>query len=209
MQRAMNLQQMVKWLLIAVLFLPIAAEGQQIKSGIIAGFNATQVRGDGIAGFHNIGLHTGVMADIPFKDRWFFTLELLYSQKGSALLPDRKVPGSATYTLNLDYADIPILFNYRDKKEAAFGLGVSIGRLVNFSEYLNGVEQVWSETPYKDMDFNALANMRIYLLKRLLLNVRYGRSITNISLVGQQKFNIVATMQLVWYLQPDDSKSID
>jgi len=57
--------------------------GQRIKGALIAGMNVSQVDGDEIYGFKKVGLNAGASATLPIG-KWFtFTIETLYSQKGS------------------------------------------------------------------------------------------------------------------------------
>src|SRR5574344_2176752 len=71
--------------LISVLFLINSAYSQRFIGSIIAGGNFTQVDGDMVYGYHKAGLNAGasVMLPLDAKFRWFATVELLYTQKGS------------------------------------------------------------------------------------------------------------------------------
>lgn len=90
---------------------------------VIAGFNMTQVDGDRMAGYYNFGFNGGVGAFAKIGKRFSISMELLYNMKGAkSQLNYAKI--NARY-ITLDYADIPVMFNFHDKQIAIFGAGFS------------------------------------------------------------------------------------
>lgn len=188
-------------LLILILFLINSSYSQRFIGSVIAGMNLSQVDGDEIYGFHKAGFTGGasVMLPLDAKFRWFATVELLYTQKGSyrsahranALLSDTNyleflnedfsVPfnDKIKYKLNLDYVEVPIVFHYEDFRTGwALGAGVAWGRLVYAKEIENGwttTTNVRSKT-YSTNDWSVLADLKIKIWKGLKLNVRYQYS---------------------------------
>jgi hypothetical protein len=56
---------------------------QRIKGAVIAGMNLSQVDGDEVYGYNKVGLNAGASAILPVG-KWFsFSIETVYSQKGS------------------------------------------------------------------------------------------------------------------------------
>jgi len=153
------------------------AQAQNIKAGIIGGANFTQVDGDDIGGFHKIGANIGVMGIVPLTEKVSFSLEILFAQKGSSTLPDKRNPG-ASYKMNVDYAEVPILFNYTDKKRMIFNAGISIGTLVRYKEIINGLENEFLEPPVNKRDYNLVLSATYLAWPKIGLNLGFQHSIT-------------------------------
>ncbi len=85
-----------------------------IRGGVIFGINASQIDGDDYAGYHKVGLNLGFYGSIPVSKVFFFSTEILYSQKGSKSPTYEGLP--LEYQINLQYAEIPVLFHFQDKK---------------------------------------------------------------------------------------------
>ncbi len=197
--------------LLLLLFMLIGLSGstQNIKAGLIFGFNATQVDGDGVAGYHKLGWNFGTTAFIPLEERFSISIELLYAQKGSRSVVDRYNPGNY-YLLRLSYADVPILFNFHDKGKVIFGGGISIGTLVGFKEEIDGVENVFEDTPYFTRDYNIIANGTFLATQRFGVNIRFAYSIVPIgtgvpypgggSTPPNSQFSNIVTFRLIYFL---------
>jgi len=174
---------MKRLILTGVLLLPMLVHSQYIKTGVILGVNASQVDGDGIAGFKRLGLNTGLYARIPLAKHFSASIELLYSQKGSRQFPDSKNPGKRSYKLALDYAEIPLLIEYQDLDKISAGLGFSVGQLVRFKETRQEFEISYSpEPPVKKRDYNIVFTASYLLAPHWDINLRYAFSLANISL---------------------------
>lgn len=179
-------------LLIITGFLLLATgriQAQQIQAAIIAGGNLSQVDGDEIFGFNKIGLNTGLGAVVPFGKHFQFSIETLFSQKGSYQGPqyeDTDSLGNVTtgeYKANLDYLEVPVMVLYNDKDVITGGLGLSYSRLVRVREYEHG-QRVETTTlndgPYNRNDFSFLADIRFRVYKMFKLNLRYTYSLMKI-----------------------------
>ena len=77
------------------------------------GFNAAQLDGDYAAGYHKVGLNTGIRSTIDLSGRWELQTEILFSQRGARTTEnDALVLRSCT----LNYLEVPVLLNIRDWK---------------------------------------------------------------------------------------------
>lgn len=112
---------------------------QTFKAGLIGGVNLSQLHGDGLAGFNQIGLNVGGRIAVQTSDRWLWNIDILFSQKGSNKSADD--PNSFFDSYRLNYAEVPIMISFLDwAVEKDNGLfyklhftgGVAIGRLVDF-----------------------------------------------------------------------------
>ena len=111
-------------LLLALLVLaPTLLHAQIIKGEVFVGGNVSQVDGDECYGFRKFGVHAGVGALVPIATfssvSLDFGLEALFSQRG-AYKRDANNPHlglySGKYKLNLNYAEIPVMFYVTDKE---------------------------------------------------------------------------------------------
>lgn len=175
-------------ILILFLFMSVFASicnplnAQKIRGGIALGMNVSQVDGDEIYGFRKYGFHGGAVGTIPLKGNFLLTLETLYSQKG-AYQPVRTLY-YRQYRLELDYVEIPVLFQYNDKDRITVGAGFAYGRLINVKEWESGVRTettLFGENSHYDRaDYLALIDVKFRIIHRLSMNVRYQYSINKI-----------------------------
>lgn len=115
--------------LLLLLLCPLFTFAQTFKAGIAGGVNFTQIDGDNIGGYNKFGANVGFLSEIPFSDRWAVGLELLYTQKGSRAVVTAN--NLRNFKINMDYAEIPVLVKFHDKKGGFnFGGGFALGRLV-------------------------------------------------------------------------------
>ena len=187
-------------------------KAQRILGALSVGMNLTQVDGDEYFGYHKIGLNVGPMVIVPFGKRknWSVSMELLYTQKGS------KHNGSTdttTYKLVQDYAEIPVLVHFTDKKTISGGVGFSYGQLINYKETKNSFyDSIYHyQTGLSNYDISVIADLQIRLWSKLWANLRYQYSmvsnrtavITDPSTyprtsVTRYQYNNVITVRLTW-----------
>jgi hypothetical protein len=88
----------------------------RIRGGIILGMNASQIDGDDYAGFHKVGFNAGFYGQLPVSKRFFISTEILYSQEGANNPVNPSTPVQDYFKWNLQYAQIPVLIHFQDKK---------------------------------------------------------------------------------------------
>lgn len=122
-------------------FLPSYA--QIIKGEAFAGMSVSQVDGDECYGYKRFKGQVGVGALVPITDWMDLGLEIMYNPKG-ALRNDTLDQDSGhfngLYDLKLNYAEVPLMIYLTDKQRYTIGIGAAYGRLVGFSEKINGLE---------------------------------------------------------------------
>jgi hypothetical protein len=185
---------------IVILVLVLISEsgfGQRIRGALIAGMNLSQVDGDYAYGFNKVGWNTGAAAIVPFGKNFSFTLETLFSQKGSfqskqyeQAITDSLGNVTATltgqYKLKLDYVEVPFLIHYTDKDIISAGVGFSYGRLVNVKEYEHdtlNTSTTLNTGPYDRNDYSVLVDLKFRIHKkipRFKFNIRYSYSMRKI-----------------------------
>lgn len=128
-------------LLLFLAFLPLHA--QIIKGEAFAGMSLSQVDGDECYGYERFKGQVGVGALVPVTDWMDIGIEIMYNPKG-ALRNDTLDQDSGhfdgLYDLRLNYAEVPLMIYLTDKQRYTIGIGASYGRLVGFSEKINGKE---------------------------------------------------------------------
>ncbi len=129
----------MKKYLVPILFLCFltASYAQEIKVDAIAGFNASQLDGDRMAGFNKLGLLLGGSTGLNLKENFQVEFRILYSQKGSRFTD--KDPIDLNYRLN--YLDFPLVFQYRlDKKLFELAENIELEAGLQFSYLLAAKE---------------------------------------------------------------------
>lgn len=154
--------------------------------GLIAGANFTQVDGDYIAGYDRVGLNVGGIVYVQFKTHLAASMEILYSQKGSRSTAPVQLPSGITlvkYGMKLNYAEVPVMLNYFDKRKTNFGAGFSFSELATSSEYITTSPAQnfdLDKYPYKKTDINFITGCNLHVWKGFFLNVRFQYSLFSI-----------------------------
>ena len=151
--------------------------------GIALGINASQIDGDYFSGFHKAGLNAGFLTYVKLKKNMLASIELLYSQKGARNVTVQDLPATGstpiTYYAKLNYAEVPLMFNYVINDRFVAGAGVSYSRLFSDKEYLDyQINDV--ENTFVKQDLNYLFSLAYQLSGNLFARARYQYSIVTI-----------------------------
>ncbi len=139
----------MKWQIIFlhIVLIPCIGYSQtpsSFRGGVHIGFTSSQIHGDGFSGFNKAGIIAGFLLEKKIHEKWLIQSELNYVMKGS-FDPPNHIIGKNTYTkINLQYVEIPILFNYL-YKNWRLGFGVSAGVLTknHLDEFpISSIEQI-------------------------------------------------------------------
>ncbi len=197
---------------------------QRILGAVSVGMNLTQVDGDDFFGFNKIGLNVGPMVILPFgkNKNWSVSMELLYSQKGSYHKGSSDSIISYTYKLVQDYAEIPVLVHFTDKKLISGGVGFCYGQLINYKETHNSFYDTLYQyqTGLANNEISVIADLQIRLWSKLWANLRYQYSMRSNRTVivdnpynyprqpeTRYQYNNVITVRLTWvFNQPKIEK---
>jgi len=173
----------ISLLFIAGISFPGQIRAQRILGALSVGANLTQVDGDDFYGFHKVGLNVGPMIIVPFgkNKNWSVSMELLYSQKGSYHKGGQDSLYSYTFRLEQDYAEVPLLIHYTDKKLISGGVGFSYGRLVNYKETRNKFYDTLYQyqNDLSKQEFSVIADMQIRIWSKLWVDLRYQYSMVS------------------------------
>jgi hypothetical protein len=200
------------FLLIFTVSFSSPVKAQRFLGAVSLGMNLTQVDGDEFFGFNKVGLNVGPMVAVPFgkKNNWSVSMELLYSQKGSY---HGGATDSTRFRLNLDYAEVPVLIHFTDKKLISGGVGFSYGQLVNYKETKNNFyDSIFIyQTSLSNNEIAVIADLQIRLWSKLWANLRYQYSMRSNRTVlvkdpgtyprieyTRYQYNNVITVRLTW-----------
>jgi hypothetical protein len=149
---------------------------------IRAGLNVAQVFGAGSQAFNHFGFSGGAKFGYRFANKWSFNPEVIYNMKGAAKYPNVEKGDYYSFSIDLDYVEIPILFNYHFGKKHKFSLefGPAIGVLVRQKAYENGSAINSTTTGFNLYDISIVAGLNYYLPKGFGLNFRYMNSVAPI-----------------------------
>ncbi len=154
--------------------------------GLIAGGNFTQVDGDNFAGYHKTGFNLGGIVYTKLDEHVAASMEVLYVQKGARSKGFYTVnPGMyiTDYGITLNYAEVPIMLNYFDKRKSHFGSGFSYARLGTSKEHITTVPTNTvnlNDYPFKKNDYNFVLSGNLHCWKGLFLNMRFQYSLVSI-----------------------------
>lgn len=163
-----------------LLIIPVKA---QFSFGIKAGFNQ-----NGVYTRHKtdydyyqsiLGFHVGLYSQFPLTNKWSLNPELQYIKKG---------PENFQY-FNLNYLEIPILFNYTVWKSLSIEAGPTIGAPV-FGRQHNHNTRSWIDMDISESSLDAgfVAGFKYQLAKKVSLVARYNQSVLPFDYYGYANF---------------------
>jgi len=112
---------------LAVTLLSGAATAQHLNFGIKGGMNLYNIRNDNNSTFDNsVGYHLGLLAHIHLAKQFAMQPEVVFSTQGA-----NYSVGSTDNELNLDYVNLPLMFQYMFDNGFRFQAGPQVGILIN------------------------------------------------------------------------------
>jgi hypothetical protein len=161
------------------LFISDVIMAQKFGGGITLGFNASQIDGDDMAGYHKIGWNSGLNTSYNLNDPWQINVDFLFSQRGSQsqLIPDDT---ESLRKITLNYVELPVYIAYQDWKieddfyKVQGFAGLSAGRLFSVKNAL-GDDDINGDNFLKN-DFSYILGAKFMFSKHLGMTGRYTRS---------------------------------
>jgi hypothetical protein len=165
---------MKKVFLLTALLYNLSLFAQKFEAGFVGGFSASQISGDGLAGFDKGGARLGAYISYPLQNKRInFEVGMQYLQKGSKEPSGER--GISNYNMNLHYVEVPFTVNYSLKNGLLLETGIGAGILVNYTEE-NANGTLLGESP-NTLALDFLCGIQYQLFEQLKINVRYGNSI--------------------------------
>ena len=182
-------------------------DDHKFYGGLVLGTNLSQVDGDDYRGYDKAGLNAGAIVFSKIDDQLAWSMEILYSQKGSksngvqALEPGIYIQ---KYGVNLNYAEVPVMINYFIKGKSNFGGGLSYSRLASSSENLTEIGAATpnlNNYPFKKNDLNLILGGNVHLWQGLYFNLRFQYSMVSIRDKIPQNYVNAAQYNNMWVLR--------
>lgn len=198
----MNTASKVKSLIIilvasAAFFFPRDLCGQTFRGALVGGFNLSQLDGDKLGGYNQIGFNAGARVSTQFSERWGWSLQLLFSQEGSSRTRDDD-PSSIYDKIRLNFVQVPVLFHFRDWKFEV-DAGLVYGRLVNYKVIdFTGVD-ISDNQDYRPNSFSVLAGLTFWSSEKIGWNFRWLRALNDLQVDGGDNQLIGRTISLRMY----------
>ncbi len=171
---------------IFLLTLMLATSGllsaQTFRASLIAGGNFSQIDGDDLFGFHQLGANAGVRVVALLGDRWRVGPEILFSQQGA-----RRNQNSLNISLfdqiDLTMLEVPLMVYYKDWRLTA-EMGFSYQRLFDYTVISSGGEDITLATPLNENLVAFKAGVTFFVTPRFGLNMRWSKHVNNIDIVN-------------------------
>jgi opacity protein-like surface antigen len=153
---------------------------ESFNAGMLAGINASQVRGDNYSGFDKAGLLVGLFSNIDVSQNINLQFELNYSQKGSRRNPKTDEGDTDFFLMRMHYIEIPVMAR-TDYKRFKFEAGAYYSQLIDYYlEDENGPFDIDPElNQFNNNDIGLLAGVYFQFTDNLVMNWRYSNSIVD------------------------------
>jgi hypothetical protein len=166
-------------LLILLLLLGLSAlRAQTFRASLIAGGNFSQIDGDDLFGFHQLGVNAGVRVVALLGDRWRVGPEILFSQQG-ARRKNNSFEISAFDRFDLSTLEVPLMVYFKDWRLTAEA-GFSYQRLFNYTVISSGGEDITAATPLNENLMAFKAGVTFFVTPRFGMNMRWSKHLTDI-----------------------------
>lgn len=164
---------------VAVMALGYAAQAQSedMKFGVKAGLNISNLGGDMETDGSRTGLHIGGVAEFKISETFSVQPEILYSMMGAKVKEaDFESLDVVEYDINLDYLSIPIMAKYY----VAEGFSVEAGPYVSF---LMSAKEDGNDAKdyYKGVDFGLGGGVAYDLPMGVFFQIRYSAGLSDIN----------------------------
>jgi len=159
------------------------------KIGLIGGATGSQVHGDGLSGYHKLGLHIGAWVEHQLDEKWSIGFELSYAQKGSKKNPSPDNGDYTSYKMHLEYVEVPIIAKYYlNKFFFEGGLGFNF---LTKAEESNEIGLLPTYPPFKKFELAFIGGLGYTISDKLKISLRTSNSIIPIKLSfpGQKLFS--------------------
>lgn len=171
------------FLIFFILFLTFSAiaqpstEGRRFIAGIVAGVNMSQIDGDELVGYDQLGFNGGARVATILSSRWQLSLELLFSQQGSRKTRNDP-PSAALQSIRLNFVEVPLQINFQEWRFHV-SAGISYARLINAKVIDILGEDVTDTQSYQDNNLFVVLGATYFFSDRIGLNIGWSKAITN------------------------------
>jgi hypothetical protein len=163
--------------LLSVLLLSGAATAQHVNFGIKGGLNIYTIKNDNNVSFDNsLGFHVGLIAHIHLANKFALQPELVFSTQGATY-----TEGSTDGELNLDYVNVPLLFQYMFDNGFRLQAGPQVGFLVKAKSKIGSLTSDVKDD-FNNLDLGITAGMSyVHPPTGFGFDARYNAGLNNIN----------------------------
>lgn len=169
---------MRKNLFLLLIFCSVGLSGQTFQASLLAGGNFSQIDGDDLFGYHQLGANAGIRVVAILNDRWRVGPEILFSQQG-ARRNQNSTNVSVFDRIDLNTLEVPLMVYYKDWRLTAEA-GLSYQNLFSYTVVSSGGEDKTATTPLNSDLVAIKAGVTFFLTERLGLNLRFSKHLTDI-----------------------------
>ena len=182
--------------LVAVAFLCGSATAQHVNFGIKGGLNLYNIRNDNNVSYDNaVGFHLGFLAHIHLANKFALQPEVVFSTQGATYSI-----GSTDCELNMNYVNVPFLFQYMFDNGFRLQAGPQVGILVNAKSKFGTLNSEVRDN-YGNTDIGVAVGMSyVHPPSGFGFDARYNAGLSNINEGGSVNSNNRGLQLGVFYL---------
>ncbi|MEO5569804.1 MAG: outer membrane beta-barrel protein [Bacteroidia bacterium] len=158
------------------LLLSDIAFAQKFRAGLITGFTTSQVSGDQLGGFDKSGFEFGGLVAIPVSQKFDFSFQIVFIQKGSKKPFNAEQGDYSYYLLRLNYIEVPFLLQYNFSKNIQFEAGPTFGKLISSKEE-DEHGQIPAPKEFRSFDLGAMFGMNYMLFTNFYICLEGSNSL--------------------------------
>lgn len=155
---------------IALLALPALQAQEYFRMGAKGGVNFANIVGDDAEGDMRTSFHLGLVAELPFADKFFFGPEVLYSSQGTKDGDDE---------LKLDYVQVPLMVRYYVTEGFNVEAGPQLGFLTKAEGNIEG-EDGDVKDYFKDFEYGLNFGLGYKLFNGIFFQGRYNLGLAKV-----------------------------
>lgn len=172
----LNKKNMKKIVLTAVAVFAFGfANAQEVKFGVKAGLNLSNLTGDATGTSIKAGFQVGGLVEIKTSEKFSIQPEIVYSMQGA------KVDGGK---LEISYLNVPVMAKYFVAKGFSLEVGPQIGFLVSAKAKADGGVSEDFKDSLKSTDFSLNLGAGYDVTENINLGLRYGFGLSNMSKIS-------------------------
>jgi len=153
------------------------APAGHVNIGIKGGANLYNIHNDDNTKYDpRVGYHFGILGHIHFNSHFAFQPEITYSAQGA-----KQTVGNETAKLNLDYINVPVLFQYMFDNGFRLQAGPQVGFLIG-AKTKTGNNTIDVKNDLNSIDFSVSIGMSyVFPPTGFGIDARYNHGLSNIN----------------------------
>lgn len=152
----------------------------QSAVGLKGGLNLSSVTNRDM----KLGYHVGMLAHLHMGPKWALQPEVVYSNQGA----EYELSNARDYKLNLNYINVPFLFQYMAGNGLRLQTGPQVGFLTSVTDKVEGGQlNAVNKDDFKETDFSWSFGVSYLGRSNVGFDARYNLGLTDINATGPAK----------------------